>query len=75
MKPPTLPFIPGHEVIGLVAAVGSGVTIVKEGERVGIAWLHSACGHCEYCLTAWETVLPGSPVRWLYPERPRHERK
>ena len=53
---PTLPFIPGHEGIGLVAAIGSGVTIVKEGDRVGVPWLYSACGHCEYCLTAWETV-------------------
>ena len=53
---PTLPFIPGHEGIGLVAAVGSGVTIVKEGDRVGVPWLYSACGHCEYCLSAWETV-------------------
>ena len=55
---PTLPFIPGHEAIGLVAAVGSGVTIVKEGDRVGVPWLYPACGHCEYCLTAWETVCP-----------------
>jgi len=53
---PTLPFIPGHEAIGLVAAVGSGVKIVKEGDRVGVPWLFSACGHCEYCLTGWETV-------------------
>jgi len=53
---PTLPFIPGHEGIGLVAAVGLGVTIVKEGDRVGVPWLYSACGHCEYCLSAWETV-------------------
>jgi len=55
---PTLPFIPGHEAIGLVAAVGSGVTIVKEGDRVGVPWLYSACGHCEFCLAAWETVCP-----------------
>jgi alcohol dehydrogenase, propanol-preferring len=55
---PTLPFIPGHEAIGLVAAVGSGVTIVKEGDRVGVPWLYSACGHCEYCLKGWETVCP-----------------
>jgi propanol-preferring alcohol dehydrogenase len=53
---PTLPFIPGHEGIGLVAALGSGVTVVKEGDRVGVPWLYSACGHCEYCLAAWETV-------------------
>lgn len=55
---PTLPFIPGHEAIGLVAGVGSGVTIVKEGDRVGVPWLYAACGHCEYCLSAWETVCP-----------------
>lgn len=55
---PSLPFIPGHEAIGLVAAVGSGVTIVKEGDRVGVPWLYSACGACEYCLSAWETVCP-----------------
>jgi len=53
---PTPPFTPGHEGIGLVAAVGAGVTIVKAGDRVGVPWLYSACGHCEYCLTAWETV-------------------
>ncbi|THD60148.1 alcohol dehydrogenase AdhP [Phenylobacterium sp.] len=53
---PTLPFIPGHEAIGRVVAVGAGVTIVKEGDRVGVPWLYSACGHCEHCLAAWETV-------------------
>ena len=55
---PTPPFIPGHEAIGIVSAVGAGVTIVKEGDRVGVPWLYSACGHCEYCLAAWETVCP-----------------
>jgi propanol-preferring alcohol dehydrogenase len=55
---PKLPFIPGHEAIGAVCAVGSGVTNVKEGDRVGVPWLYSACGHCEYCLSAWETVCP-----------------
>ncbi len=53
---PTPPFIPGHEAIGLVAGVGAGVSIVKEGDRVGVPWLYSACGHCEHCLAAWETV-------------------
>jgi propanol-preferring alcohol dehydrogenase len=55
---PTLPFIPGHEAIGRVAAVGAGVTNVKEGDRVGVPWLYSACGQCEYCLSAWETICP-----------------
>jgi propanol-preferring alcohol dehydrogenase len=53
---PTLPFIPGHEAIGIVVELGTGVTAVKEGDRVGVPWLYSACGHCEYCLSAWETV-------------------
>ena len=53
---PKLPFIPGHEGIGSVVAVGTGVKIVKNGDRVGVPWLYSACGHCEYCLSAWETV-------------------
>jgi propanol-preferring alcohol dehydrogenase len=53
---PALPFIPGHEAIGLVVALGAGVTWVKEGERVGVPWLYSACGRCEFCLSAWETV-------------------
>jgi len=55
---PTLPFIPGHEAIGLVTEVGAGVALVKEGDRIGVPWLYSACGHCEYCLSAWETVCP-----------------
>jgi len=55
---PTLPFIPGHEGIGLVVAAGTGVKAVKVGDRVGVPWLYSACGHCEYCLSAWETVCP-----------------
>lgn len=55
---PALPFIPGHEAIGIVVAMGDSVTSVKMGERVGVPWLYSACGHCEYCLSAWETVCP-----------------
>ncbi|HUL32978.1 MAG TPA: alcohol dehydrogenase AdhP [Candidatus Eisenbacteria bacterium] len=53
---PTLPFIPGHEGAGIVVAVGRGVRTLKEGDRAGIAWLHSACGHCEFCITGWETL-------------------
>lgn len=53
---PTLPFIPGHEGVGLVAAVGAGVTDVKEGDAVGVPWLYSACGRCTYCVTGWETL-------------------
>jgi propanol-preferring alcohol dehydrogenase len=53
---PTLPFIPGHEGIGRVVMLGSGVRHLKEGDVVGIAWLHDACGHCEHCTTGWETL-------------------
>ncbi|GAB2802596.1 alcohol dehydrogenase AdhP [Halomonas shantousis] len=53
---PSPPFIPGHEGVGHVAAVGAGVTHVKEGDRVGVPWLYSACGHCEHCLGGWETL-------------------
>lgn len=53
---PGLPFTPGHEGIGIVTALGEGVTAVKMGDRVGVPWLYSACGHCEYCLAAREPV-------------------
>jgi len=53
---PTPPFIPGHEAAGLVAALGPGVTNLKIGDAVGVAWLHDACLSCEYCETGWETL-------------------
>src|SRR5215475_6394418 len=53
---PSLPMTPGHEGAGIVVALGRGVTHLKEGDRVGIAWLHSACGHCDFCLSGWETL-------------------
>ena len=53
---PTKPFIPGHEGAGIIAAVGPGVKDLKEGDPVGVAWLHGACGSCEYCITGWETL-------------------
>jgi propanol-preferring alcohol dehydrogenase len=53
---PTPPFIPGHEGVGFVSAVGAGVKHVKEGDRVGVPWLYNACGHCVHCLGGWETL-------------------
>ncbi len=53
---PSPPFIPGHEGVGHVSAVGAGVKRVKEGDRVGVPWLHSACGYCPHCRTGWETL-------------------
>lgn len=53
---PTLPRIPGHEAVGDVADVGPGVHDIEVGERVGVPWLHSACGRCDQCLSGWETL-------------------
>ncbi|WP_201778153.1 alcohol dehydrogenase AdhP [Mycolicibacterium chubuense] len=53
---PTPPFVPGHEGYGTVVAVGDGVDDLKVGDKVGNAWLWSACGRCEYCRTGWETL-------------------
>jgi alcohol dehydrogenase, propanol-preferring len=55
---PVLPFVPGHEGVGLVARVGPGVTRVREGDRVAVPWLGWACGACEYCASGWETLCP-----------------
>ena len=53
---PKLPLIPGHEGVGVVEEIGEGVTAVKVGDRVGIPWLYSACGECDYCLSGRETL-------------------
>jgi propanol-preferring alcohol dehydrogenase len=53
---PRLPLVPGHEVIGIVAALGDGVEQFKIGDRVGVPWLGHACGVCEYCCTARENL-------------------
>ncbi|MCA1032580.1 alcohol dehydrogenase AdhP [Bacillus timonensis] len=53
---PKLPLIPGHEGVGEVVAVGENITHLQTGDRVGVPWLYSACGQCEYCLTGRETL-------------------
>ena len=53
---PTPPFVPGHEGVGTVHAVGEGVSGVAEGDVVAVPWLGYACGTCRYCLTGWETL-------------------
>ena len=66
---PKPPFIPGHEGVGHVAAVGSGVAHVKEGDRVGVPWLYTACGHCRHCLRGWETLCAQAAEHRLLRER------
>ncbi|MER5226657.1 zinc-dependent alcohol dehydrogenase [Streptomyces flaveus] len=65
---PTPPFVPGHEGVGLVEALGAGVTLPQPsaggtpiaalavGQRVAVPWLGWACGRCEHCLSGWETL-------------------
>ena len=53
---PKLPIILGHEIVGRVERMGSGVTNFKLGDRVGIAWIHSCCGKCHFCLSGNENL-------------------
>jgi alcohol dehydrogenase, propanol-preferring len=53
---PKLPLVPGHEIVGTVAAAGQDVDRFKEGDRVGVPWLGWTCGVCEYCRTGRENL-------------------
>lgn len=53
---PKLPLIPGHQAVGIISRVGSGVTTRRAGERVGIAWLQGTCGQCQYCRSGRENL-------------------
>jgi propanol-preferring alcohol dehydrogenase len=53
---PKLPLVPGHEIVGCVAALGEGVTTFKVGERVGIPWLGGTCGECRFCRSQRENL-------------------
>ncbi len=54
------PFIPGHEVIGTVTALGSEVRSLEVGQRVGLGWQSNSCGHCEWCARGLENLCPNS---------------
>ncbi|MFZ1413615.1 MAG: zinc-dependent alcohol dehydrogenase family protein [Defluviicoccus sp.] len=58
LKEPKLPIIPGHEIVGRIAALGAGVTQFAVGARVGIPWLGWTCGVCAYCLGGQENLCP-----------------
>ena len=49
---PRLPLVPGHEVVGIVDRVGTGVDVARLGRRAGVPWLGHTCGSCAYC-TGW----------------------
>lgn len=56
--PPRFPVIPGHQAVGRVAAAGNHVTAHKAGDRVGVGWIHSACGRCPFCAEGRENLCP-----------------
>lgn len=56
LKEPSLPLIPGHEIVGVVVQTGGEVTQLKMGDRVGIPWLAYTCGSCKYCLAGRENL-------------------
>jgi alcohol/geraniol dehydrogenase (NADP+) len=54
------PFIPGHEIIGTVSALGSEVRSLEVGQRVGLGWQSNSCGQCEWCVSGQENLCPSS---------------
>lgn len=55
---PRLPVVPGHQVVGVVEALGEGCRRLEVGRRVGVTWLHRACGRCPACLRGEENLCP-----------------
>jgi alcohol dehydrogenase, propanol-preferring len=56
--PPEFPVVPGHQVVGIVEESKAKNGTIKVGDRVGVAWIFSACGECEYCLSEQENLCP-----------------
>lgn len=53
---PRLPTVPGHQIVGVVDAVGEGVRLHQKGDRLGVPWLYQTCGHCRFCRTGRENL-------------------
>ncbi len=58
LKQPRLPVVPGHEIVGRIAALGEGVNGFAPGERVGVPWLGFSCGACDFCRSGRENLCP-----------------
>lgn len=57
-SPPNFPVVPGHQVVGVVEECGANAHRFTQSDRVGVAWIFSACGQCEYCLKGLENLCP-----------------
>src|SRR6185369_9830536 len=55
-----IPLVPGHEIVGVVEAIGADVHDLAPGDRVGIPWLGFACGACEWCSSGRENLCPAA---------------
>lgn len=65
LKLPALPVVPGHQIVGFVDALGPGVTLLREGDRVGIPWLHSTDGTCQFCRSGNENLCDNAQFTGL----------
>ncbi|MFQ6099759.1 MAG: zinc-dependent alcohol dehydrogenase family protein [Anaerolineae bacterium] len=63
---PKLPLVPGHQIVGLVAAQGVGATRFAEGQRVGVPWLYRTCGACEFCRRGLENLCENAQFTGLH---------
>ena len=63
---PKTPVIPGHQIVGVVDALGEGVTRFRVGDRVGVPWLHQTCGQCEYCRRGDENLCESAQFTGLH---------
>lgn len=60
------PFIPGHEIVGTVQAMGSEVKSLNVGQRVGLGWQSNSCGHCEWCMKGMENLCPAAEATCVH---------
>jgi propanol-preferring alcohol dehydrogenase len=66
LLPPSLPLIPGHQVVGRVDRLGAGAQRFREGERIGVGWLRTTDGSCRFCAEGRENLCPGSRYNGLH---------
>jgi propanol-preferring alcohol dehydrogenase len=63
---PKLPVVPGHQIVGMVDTLGDGVTRFTRGDRVGVPWLYSTCGQCDYCRRGQENLCDNARFTGLH---------